>query len=129
MSLQGALAKDTIQVTELSAEGHVPQLRVKNSGGAPVLVLDGEELIGAKQNRIVNVAILVVPQSELVISVSCVEAGDDKQGPADRDIRTVIPEPRAHTIRPTNCWGHWAAPPNYATVWPLVASAVWRDDV
>ena len=29
ISLQGALAKDTIQVTELSAEGHVPQLRVK----------------------------------------------------------------------------------------------------
>lgn len=41
----------------------------------PVLVLDGEELVGAKQNRIVNVTILVPPWSELVIPVSCIEAG------------------------------------------------------
>jgi hypothetical protein len=30
-------------------------------------ILDGEELVGAKQNRIVNVTILVAPQSEVVI--------------------------------------------------------------
>jgi ARG and Rhodanese-Phosphatase-superfamily-associated Protein domain len=35
-----------------------------------VLILDGEELVGAKQNRIVNVTILVVTQSEIVIPVS-----------------------------------------------------------
>jgi hypothetical protein len=35
--------------------------------------LDGEELVGAKQNRIVT--ILVAPQSEIVIPVSCIEAG------------------------------------------------------
>src|SRR5262245_1039114 len=58
-----------------TVEGHVPELRVKNSGDRPVLILDGEELIGAKQNRIVNVTILVAPQSEIVIPVSCVEAG------------------------------------------------------
>jgi hypothetical protein len=47
-----------------------PELRVKNSSGTPVLILDGEELVGAKQNRIVNVTILVVTQSEIVIPVS-----------------------------------------------------------
>jgi hypothetical protein len=75
MSLEEALAVGTIKVTEVSAEGHVPELRVKNSGETPVLVLDGEELVGAKQNRIVNVTILVAPHSEIVIPVSCVEAG------------------------------------------------------
>src|SRR5262245_6879774 len=75
MSLEEAIAEGTIQVTEVSAEGHVPELRVKNSGDRQVLILDGEELIGAKQNRIVNVTILVAPQSEIVIPVSCVEAG------------------------------------------------------
>jgi hypothetical protein len=73
-SLEEAIAEGTIQVTEVSAEGHVPELRVKNSGGTPVLILDGEELVGAKQNRIVNVSILVAPL-EIVIPVSCVEAG------------------------------------------------------
>jgi hypothetical protein len=75
MSLEEALAAHTIQVTEVSAEGHVPELRVKNSGKIPVLILDGEELVGAKQNRIVNVTILVPPRSEIVIPVSCIEAG------------------------------------------------------
>jgi hypothetical protein len=37
--------------------------------------VDGEELIGAKQNRIVNLTILVAATSELTIPVSCVEAG------------------------------------------------------
>src|SRR5262245_13056066 len=75
LSLEEALAAGTIKVTEVSAEGHVPELRVKNSGETPVLILDGEELVGAKQNRIVNVTILVAPQSEIVIPVSCTEAG------------------------------------------------------
>ena len=37
--------------------------------------MDGEELLGAKQNRIVNLTILVAANSELTIPVSCVEAG------------------------------------------------------
>jgi ARG/rhodanese/phosphatase superfamily protein len=75
MSLEEAIAEGTIQLTEVSAEGHVPELRVKNSRDKPILILDGEELVGAKQNRIVNVTILVAPQSEIVIPVSCIEAG------------------------------------------------------
>ena len=74
-SLEEALADGTVKVTEVSAEGHVPELRVKNSGVTPVLILDGEELVGAKQNRIVNVTVLVPPNSEIVIPVSCIEAG------------------------------------------------------
>ncbi len=35
----------------------------------------GGELIGAKQNRIANASFLVPAESELVIDVSCVEAG------------------------------------------------------
>jgi hypothetical protein len=75
LCLEEALAAGTLRVSEVSAEGHVPELRVKNSGDAPVLILDGEELVGAKQNRIVNVTILVPPHSEIVIPVSCIEAG------------------------------------------------------
>lgn len=70
-----ALAAGTLRVSEVSAEGHVPELRVKNSGDAAVLILDGEELVGAKQNRIVNVTILVPAHSEILIPVSCIEAG------------------------------------------------------
>jgi hypothetical protein len=38
-------------------------------------LLDGEELIGAKQNRALNLTILAPAKQVIVIPVSCVEAG------------------------------------------------------
>src|SRR5688500_17506539 len=63
------------EITEVSLQGSVPELRVINRGDRPVFILDGEELVGAKQNRIVNLSILVPAASTLTIPVSCVEAG------------------------------------------------------
>jgi hypothetical protein len=50
-------------------------LRFINRGPQPVLTIDGEELLGAKQNRVVNLTIPVPAHSTLTIPVSCVEAG------------------------------------------------------
>jgi hypothetical protein len=73
--LRDALALGVVRITEVSAAGSVPQLAVVNSGDRPVLLVDGEELIGAKQNRIVNLTILVPARHTLPIPVSCVEQG------------------------------------------------------
>jgi hypothetical protein len=40
-----------------------------------VLILDGEELVGAKQNRVVNTTLLIAAAAVAVIPVSCVEQG------------------------------------------------------
>ena len=55
--------------------GSVPELVVENPLDEHVLLYDGEELIGAKQNRILNLTVLVAAGSRTPIPVSCVEAG------------------------------------------------------
>jgi hypothetical protein len=73
--LEDAILGQLARVTELNGGGSVPELRFDNGGEQPVLLLDGEELIGAKQNRVLNLTILAPPKQTLVIPVSCVEAG------------------------------------------------------
>jgi hypothetical protein len=74
-TLDDALSAKACEITEVSEHGSVPELRVINRGPEPVLIVDGEELIGAKQDRVVNLTILVAAQADLTIPVSCVEAG------------------------------------------------------
>jgi|WetSurMetagenome_2_1015567.scaffolds.fasta_scaffold03361_5 hypothetical protein len=75
VTLDGAVAAGTARVTEVSAGGHVPELSFVNSGPEAVLLLDGEELVGAKQNRVLNLTILVPAGASVKIPVSCVEQG------------------------------------------------------
>lgn len=73
--LDEALNQNILEVKEHGDEGSVPELKVFNKSPEMVLILDGEELVGAKQNRIVNTTILVQANSSIVIPVSCVEHG------------------------------------------------------
>jgi hypothetical protein len=75
LTLDEALERKCSVITEVSEGGSVPELKFVNSGYMPVFLLDGEELIGAKQNRILNLSILVAAGKTLIIPVSCVEAG------------------------------------------------------
>lgn len=71
--LKEALERKFITITEVSHGGSVPELKVANKGNSAVLILDGEELVGAKQNRILNTSILLKKNTETIIPVSCVE--------------------------------------------------------
>ncbi len=73
--LDEALEEGFVRVTEVSESGNVPELKFLNDGEEPVLLLDGEELVGAKQNRILNLSVLAPAHNTIVIPVSCVEAG------------------------------------------------------
>lgn len=75
LSLGEALGKGLLTVTEVSQAGVVPELKVSNKADLPVLLLDGEELAGAKQNRVINTTILLMEHSETIIPVSCTEHG------------------------------------------------------
>jgi len=75
ITLDEALEQKTARVLEVSESGDVPNLLFDNQGGRKVLLVDGDELVGAKQNRIINLTILVAAHSQVEIPVSCVEAG------------------------------------------------------
>ena len=75
ITLDDALASKVVQIKEIDEGGSVPELKVVNSGEKMVFLLVGEMLVGAKQNRILNISIMVAPRSEVTIPVSCVEQG------------------------------------------------------
>lgn len=63
-----------IEIGEVGG-GDVPNVVVQNKGDLPVLLVDGEHLEGAKQNRIINVSALIAERSRTILPVSCVEQG------------------------------------------------------
>ena len=73
--LDEAMTKGLVSVTELKGGGSVPDLQLENKCHRSVLLLDGEELLGAKQNRALNLTVLAPPRRRIIIPVSCVEAG------------------------------------------------------
>ena len=74
LTAAAALEAGALSIGEIDG-GSVPQLTLKNVGTLPVLLLDGEHLEGAMQNRVLNATVLAAPEHETVIPVSCVEQG------------------------------------------------------
>jgi hypothetical protein len=62
-------------VKELQMSASVNDLLVENPTDASVLLYEGEEVLGAQQNRTFDVTVLVAPGSKLRIPVSCVQRG------------------------------------------------------
>ena len=75
ISLKKGLEQKLVEITEVSEGGSVPTLNVINNANHPLFILDGEELIGAKQNRIVNTSMLLAAKSNFQVPVSCTERG------------------------------------------------------
>ena len=75
LTLTEAFSEKGVEISEVSEGGSVPQLRFKNRLDKDIFAADGEALLGAKQNRVLNVSIYVKAGDEVVIPVSCVEQG------------------------------------------------------
>ncbi len=75
LTLDQAMADSSIKIGEVSESGNVPEIRFENTGSKPTLLIDGEEISGGKQNRILNISILAPAKETITIPVTCVEAG------------------------------------------------------
>ena len=61
-----AIEEGLVTVEEIGESGSVPNLLVGNRPDSRVLFVEGEELVGAKQNRILNSTVLLAPKSETI---------------------------------------------------------------
>src|SRR5580700_6798749 len=69
-----AFEAGVIQVSELDPP-EVPTLAITNLADVPILLVEGEMLVGGDQNRTMNVTVLCPPHARTLVPVSCVEAG------------------------------------------------------
>ncbi len=83
--LEESVSKGYTKVREVSELGEVNLVRVKHNGPRMLLLVDGEQILGAKQNRVFNASFLVPPGKAVDIPVSCVERGRWSYGPSPAD--------------------------------------------
>src|SRR5262249_15075154 len=69
-----ALAAGLVDVREKDG-GTVQELLVTSHAGRPVILFEGEILLGAKQNRMVAHTVVIAPGTTVVVPVGCVERG------------------------------------------------------
>lgn len=75
LTLDQALGDEAAAISEVSEGGSVPRLLVVNRSDRSVFLMAGEQLIGAKQNRVVNTSFIVGARTEFPMPVTCVEQG------------------------------------------------------
>ena len=74
LTLKKGLELGLVEVKECETS-QVNTVIVKNNAVAPLILIDGEEIIGGNQNRIINSTILLEANSEMAVPVSCTEKG------------------------------------------------------
>jgi len=73
-TLELASQEGSLLIQELDSAS-VSQVRVVNRADQCVFGMDGEELIGARQNRVLNLSVLFPARDEVTVPVSCIEEG------------------------------------------------------
>ncbi len=123
-----AQAHESVAITELEGGASVNDLLVHNQGSQPVLLYEGEEILGAQQNRVLDISILVAAESKTRIPVSCVEQG---RWDGSRRRERFRPSPQAADPRMRrlkkrralmNASAGMAARPDQGEVWQEVAA-------
>lgn len=75
ISIEEALKKDWLDISEVSSSGRVNTLMVKNKSKHTIYGIAGETLMGGKQDRILGDDVVIKPFEEKTVTSFCVEHG------------------------------------------------------
>ena len=99
ITLEDGLADSLIEIEELDSGASVNNISFTNLSDQYALLFEGEEFLGAMQNRILNVSVFASPKSKQKLPVSCVEAGRWEHRHQDRESRRFKVADRMHYAR------------------------------
>ena len=132
ITLDEAMARGSFRVEEVDG-GTVSLLLVTNDTAERVFLLDGEELVGARQNRILNLSLLVERSTRIKVPVSCVE--QDRWGFGDsRTMRSAnlshpsLRKEKAEQVH-ENLRGSGRFDSDQGLVWHNVRMALYQSEV
>ena len=74
LTLKKGFELDLVNVKECE-QSTVNTIVVENKSVVPLILVDGEEIVGGDQNRIIDATILIAPESEMKVPVDCIEHG------------------------------------------------------
>lgn len=83
LTLDHREARSEVRVGEVSSGGRVSRLMIENLSRRPLFVPDGTTLRGHKQDRVLNVSVVIAPRGRHAVPVSCVEKGRWSPGAGD----------------------------------------------
>jgi hypothetical protein len=92
-----ALGRGGLEVHE-SARGGIEELQARNRGRRRVLLLEGDHLLGARQNRMLTSTVMVGRGRTVGLPVSCVEQGRSRGPSSQFDGLAHLGSPRLRRI-------------------------------
>ena len=74
LTLKRGIRAGFVEISECEVST-VGTVLARNKANVPLVLIDGDEIVGAKQNRIMNRSLIVPPLTTMEVSVSCTEQG------------------------------------------------------
>ena len=74
LTLKRGISAGFVEITECEVST-VGTVLARNNANIPLILIDGDEIVGAMQNRIMNRSLIIPPKTTLRVSVSCTEQG------------------------------------------------------
>ena len=95
-----AIGAQVLEILE-KGEGEVQELEAVNKGDKPVVILEGDTLVGCKQNRVVARSVILGHGGKVAIPVGCMEQGrwDRASGAFGSGKTRMSPSVRSASIR------------------------------